>query len=183
VTFQEGAAERLPFPKETFSLVVCRIAAHHFTSVPDFLREAARVLRPEGRLLIADSTVPDGDAELDRWQNHLEVLRDPSHVRNYTPSEWRGFVEAAGLTLEALDTLEGAVPLTLNDWLKKSGCSGETADTVRRLMEEAPETARRAFRIAILPKNDIAFQWARVALKAVLRYNDTKTISSRSVVG
>ena len=29
-----------------------------------------------------------------------ERLRDPSHVRNYTEAEWRGFVKDAGLGLD-----------------------------------------------------------------------------------
>ena len=46
------------------------------------------------RVLIVD-TLHMGDAI-----EKAEVLRDPSHVRNYTEAEWRGFVEEAGLGMD-----------------------------------------------------------------------------------
>ena len=51
-----------------------------------------RVLKPGGKLLIADTSVP-ADTELDRQINEIEILRDPSHVRNYNEQEWRTLIE------------------------------------------------------------------------------------------
>src|SRR5258707_2720861 len=102
VTFEKGAAESLPFAEARFDLVTCRVAPHHFVSVPTFLAESYRVLRPGGRLLIADTAVPDAAPEIDQWQNQVELLRDPSHVRNYSPSEWSSFAEAAGFAVEEI---------------------------------------------------------------------------------
>jgi ubiquinone/menaquinone biosynthesis C-methylase UbiE len=76
LVFETGAAESLPFPPEGFDGVVCRLAAHHFLSVPKFVAEAYRVLRPGGRLLVADSAEPDNAPEVDASHNHVEVLRD-----------------------------------------------------------------------------------------------------------
>lgn len=165
LTFREGDAGALPFPDATFDIVTCRIAAHHFPEVALFAREAARVLRPRGRLVLVDTCVPDGEPEADAWQNGVEALRDPSHVRNHTPAEWRRCVEEAGLRLEALET-DGDVPIPLEDWLIKAGCSGERAEEVRRLFREAPEPARRAFAIESAAGGGITFVWQRVLLLA-----------------
>jgi len=54
VDLREGAAERLPFPSETFDTVVCTFA---LCEVPDrsaALAEMRRVLRPGGVLLLLD---------------------------------------------------------------------------------------------------------------------------------
>jgi ubiquinone/menaquinone biosynthesis C-methylase UbiE len=55
VTFQEGDALALPFPDQTFDLVICR---HMLQAIPDagrVLSEIRRVLRPGGRMhLIAE---------------------------------------------------------------------------------------------------------------------------------
>jgi len=166
ITFQEGAAESLPFPDATFDLVTCRIAPHHFLSVPQFLSETARVLKSGGRLLLADTCVPDDAPETDAWQNGVEALRDPSHVRNYTPREWRQFVADAGLTLEHLSSAGGGIPIVLGAWLTKAGCTPEQAAAVRRQFETAPESAVRAFQIASRPDGDIGFTWQRILLKA-----------------
>jgi SAM-dependent methyltransferase len=149
-----------------FDGVVCRMAAHHFLSVPKFVAEAYRVLRPGGRLLVADSAGPDDAPEVDAWSNHVEVLRDGSHIRNYTPSEWRGFVTGAGFILEELDQVRESVPITMRAWLTKGGCSGKAADEVRRLFLEAPAEAVRTCSITRMPDGDISFQWARIALSA-----------------
>jgi ubiquinone/menaquinone biosynthesis C-methylase UbiE len=167
LVFETGAAESLPFPPDGFDGLVCRMAAHHFLSVPKFAAEAYRVLRPGGWLLVADSAAPDNAPEVDAWHNHVEVLRDGSHVRNYTPAEWRGFVTGAGFVLEELDQVRESVPITLRAWLKKGGCRGEAATEVRRLFLEAPPEAARTFSITRMPDGDISFQWVRIALSAL----------------
>ncbi|HEX5431201.1 MAG TPA: methyltransferase domain-containing protein [Bryobacteraceae bacterium] len=166
VVFEQSPAESLPFPDSSFDRVVCRLAAHHFNSVPRFVSEAYRVLRPGGRLLIADSSIPDNAPEIDSWQNRLERLRDGSHVRNYSPSEWREFATGAGFTLERIEHIRELNPITLNAWLEKAGCVGEAAAQVRRMFAEAPAAAVHTFSLAPLPGGDFAFQWVRVVLSA-----------------
>lgn len=162
--FQEGPAERLPFPDASFDLVICRIAPHHFLSITKFVHEVARVLKPGGRFLVADTSVPDNDPEADHWQNTVEAIRDPSHVRNYTPSEWQTFVADAGLTIEATND-SGGIPITLNDWLLKAGCTPEQVDTVHLEFAAATPAIVETYQIRFL-SNDIAFVWRRFAFKA-----------------
>ena len=166
LVFETGAAESLPFPPDGFDGVVCRVAAHHFLSVPKFVAEAYRVLRPGGRLLVADSAEPDSAPEVDVWHNQVEARRDGSHVRNYTAAEWRGFVTGAGFVLEELDQVRESVPITMRAWLRKGGCRGEAAAEVRRQFLEAPAEVARTFSITRIPDGDISFQWVWIALSA-----------------
>ncbi len=166
VTFQEGRAESLPFDDNTFDLITCRIAPHHFLSVPTFVSEAAHTLKPGGRFLLADTSVPDDRPELGDWQNQVETLRDPSHVRNYTPGQWRHFVEAASLRAEIVTDQGGGIPITLNDWMAKGGCVGAQAEIVREKFATAPAEAVQAFQIAALPDGDFGFTWQRTTLRA-----------------
>jgi ubiquinone/menaquinone biosynthesis C-methylase UbiE len=80
-------AEALPFEDETFDLVACRIAPHHFDSIPDFLDEVRRVLKPNGVFALVDNVVPDGS--VGDYVNAFERFRDPSHLRAWTMDEWR----------------------------------------------------------------------------------------------
>lgn len=54
LTFIQGDAEALPFDNGSFDAVVTVESFHCYGSVPDFLSEVTRVLRPGGRFLLAD---------------------------------------------------------------------------------------------------------------------------------
>lgn len=54
VTFTVGDVARLPFPDDTFDLVVSSLSQHHWSDVPGGLRDLRRVLRPGGRVWIYD---------------------------------------------------------------------------------------------------------------------------------
>ena len=121
-----AAAEDLPFADASFDAVACRIAAHHFADVHAAIRELARVAR--SRVVVCDNTfVSDASEEADR-------LRDPSHVRNYSVAEWRGFFEQAGLRIT--DERELQRPLEVEPWLARTGTSAEDAVRVRELLAD-----------------------------------------------
>jgi ubiquinone/menaquinone biosynthesis C-methylase UbiE len=86
IVTQAGAAERLPFADASFDFVLSRFSTHHWRDLDAGLREAARVLKPEGTVAIVDSVSP-GLPLLDTYLQAIEVLRDPSHVRSYARAE------------------------------------------------------------------------------------------------
>ncbi|KAB8191818.1 methyltransferase domain-containing protein [Nonomuraea phyllanthi] len=59
-TYVVGEGQRLPFPDASFDLVVSSLAVHHMPAGarPEALRQMCRVLRPGGRLLIAEFRPP-----------------------------------------------------------------------------------------------------------------------------
>ncbi|MEO8099578.1 MAG: methyltransferase domain-containing protein [Acidobacteriota bacterium] len=184
VTWEVGAAEALPYPTASFDIVTCRVAPHHFLSIETFAAEAWRVLRPSGRLLIADTSVPDDSPEAGDWQNHVEFLRDSSHIRNYSPGEWRKVLMNPGFLIEEIARCDEAQSMNVLDWMEKSGCTGEAAVEVRSLFATAPASARREFSIEPmpdgnahlnlpdghvrfnLPDGNVRFKWMRVVIAA-----------------
>ncbi|WP_338448952.1 class I SAM-dependent methyltransferase [Niallia oryzisoli] len=96
VSYIVADAERLPFLDETFDLITCRIAAHHFPNPQNFIGEVSRVLKPGGKFILVDNIVPE-DERIDEFINTLELLRDHSHVRCYKEGEWKSWANNAGL--------------------------------------------------------------------------------------
>jgi ubiquinone/menaquinone biosynthesis C-methylase UbiE len=90
-------AEALPFEDASFDLVTCRIAPHHFDSIPEFIDEAHRVLKTNGLFAVVDNVVPEGS--VGDYVNAFERFRDPSHLRAWTIDEWRAALKTHGFSI------------------------------------------------------------------------------------
>ncbi len=98
VRFEVGRAEQLPFENESFDGVVTRLTIHHFLDPRPVLNEVVRVMRPEGKLILADVVSSENEEEA-ALHNALEILRDPSHVRMYSPRGLVELLQASGLRI------------------------------------------------------------------------------------
>jgi len=135
VQCRHGDAEELPFRDASFDVVSCRMCAHHFARPERAVAEMARVLRPGGRLVLSDSVAPE-DPAVDTLLNAVELLRDPSHVRDHPVSTWRAWLRAAGLRDELLARV--GLLLDFDDWFARMGTEEASARAVRRLFAGAP---------------------------------------------
>jgi len=106
-----GDVMALPFPDASFDAVCSRRAPHHFPHLGPALLEMFRVLRPGGRLVIDDRSVPD-DPEVDEMMNRLDKLHDPSHVREYSVEEWRKELSKAGFNVQEVQEYRRHLPIT-----------------------------------------------------------------------
>ena len=157
-------AEEFPFADENFDLVTCRVAAHHFSSPNDFIRECARTIKRAGYLLIIDGTVEDDQPEAEAWVHHVEKLRDPSHHRLLTPRRWRELCATNGLNVEHCALRPFKQP-DLNWYFETAGTSPENRQQVLELVEHAPPSAQKLFRIGSEGEK-IVWWWQRLTLIA-----------------
>jgi SAM-dependent methyltransferase len=119
-------AEEIPFADDSFDVVACRIAAHHFDDVAVSVREMARVTRD--RVVVQDNLFQGEAVE------EAEKLRDPSHVRRYSEAEWREFFEDAGLEVDRLEIMSRQLPV--DPWLDRAEATPEVAAKVKELIAD-----------------------------------------------
>ena len=144
ISTQAGAAERLPFPDENFDYVLSRFSAHHWTDLDAGLREARRVLRPDGTAAFVDIVSP-GVAVLDTYLQAVEVMRDPSHVRDRGVDEWARMLAAAGFG--GLTVTTWRLRMAFATWIARIGTPPELAHAIRALQAAMSERVRAYFEI------------------------------------
>jgi len=153
-------AQDLPLDGASVDIVTCRIAPHHFPDPDRFVAEAARVLRPGGRFLLVDSTVPDG--EVGAFFNAYEEVRDPSHVRSLAEAEWVALLQKNGLEIDAIESFRKRHEF--DDWTTRMQVPAGYCEVLRRMMRDAGDAVHEAFEVVF---DDTG---------AVLSWVDTKTL-------
>jgi ubiquinone/menaquinone biosynthesis C-methylase UbiE len=136
VRFQEGDVEALPFMDESFDVVTCGSAFHHFLHPERILSEMVRVLRRGGTVAISDITTSEDPLKAER-HNRIENLRDPSHTRSLAVAELVTLGERCGLRSPRTQTSQRE--RWLQEWVGISRTPPETVEEVRRLLMEARE--------------------------------------------
>jgi len=151
LTTKQGQAESLPFDDGAFDIVVVRLAPHHFADIRKAVFEMSRVVKPGGKVLVVDSTCPEDD-ELAEQVNGIEKLRDPSHVRNYSPSEWTSMLADTGLTVQSMVVapyLENGRPMRFAEWTERIGTPAANIAALRQKLTSSSDSMKQAMFIEI----------------------------------
>lgn len=139
VTVEYADAESLPYEDGRFDLVTCRIAPHHFPNIEAFIRESARVLKPDGRFAVVDNVVPVGLGG--DYVNAFEKFRDPSHGRCLALEEWLAGFTAAGLEIIHYETLDKQIQF--ESWAKRH--DADMQRYLKAMLIGAPKEAAEFF--------------------------------------
>ena len=154
-----GSVEKLPFASASFDWVISRYSAHHWRNLDLAMAEIARVLRPGGQVCLID-VLGGPEPLLDTHLQAAEVLRDSSHVRNYTESEWLDFFRRHALVAQVV--LRWRLPIEFASWIARIGTAAPRVAAIRELWSGAPTEVREHYSVG----GDFSFELDAVMLRA-----------------
>jgi len=162
LTTRQGAAEKLPFADGEFDVVLSRYSAHHWQNVRQGIREARRVVKAGGTAVISDVIAPEVPVS-DTFLQTFEMLRDPSHVRNYSVAEWTEIAARAGFAV--VGVTRRRLPLNFDAWVGRMRTPEVQVAAIRALQVAMSEPVRQHF--AIEPDGSFTIDQAVFELVAV----------------
>jgi ubiquinone/menaquinone biosynthesis C-methylase UbiE len=104
-------AHGLTFPDESFDVVTCRAAIHHFEDARKVLAETHRVLRQDGFFILMDfcfSEISKGPLAA------LSRIREDDFRRYYTFHEYCDLLEGCGFSIDTVYTY--TLPRFIREW-------------------------------------------------------------------
>lgn len=131
LAFEIMDVESLAFEDDSFDIVSCRFAFHHFTDPVKAISEMVRVCKNGGEIVLVDGLSSE-DVLKSEYHNKIEKIRDPSHVRLYPQSELVRMLEDAGL--EIVHARDWGAEFYFDEWIKIADPGDEIAEQVRRMM-------------------------------------------------
>jgi ubiquinone/menaquinone biosynthesis C-methylase UbiE len=129
--FCQGDAEVLPFARQAFDLVTCKLAFHYFPHPQVVLQEMRRIATPTGRVVLIDR-ISSEDPEKRAYQNRLEKLRTPAKTYVYSESQLVAEMAGAGLMVEQRATYQEH--MDVHAWIQAAGSDAETAQRILALL-------------------------------------------------
>jgi SAM-dependent methyltransferase len=116
-SFVVGRAEQLPFAARSFDIVTAA-GALNYVDLEVFLADLARVLSAGGVMIIYDFSAGRrlrGSGDLDAWYAEFERRYPPKP--GYDMDVRTLAYEGTGLRLDAMETFEVAVPMTIGEYV------------------------------------------------------------------
>jgi SAM-dependent methyltransferase len=140
----QTSAEKLPFADATFDMLGCRYSAHPWPDVDAGVREARRGRKRGATAVFVDCYAPSRPL-FDTHLQSVELLRDTSHVRDYSIPEWTDKLGRAGFGVNALHTWRLRMDFPV--WIARMATPQPFADAIRALQQAAPAEIREHFAI------------------------------------
>ncbi len=141
---RQGSVEKTPFDNASFDFVASRYSAHHWHDIGAGIMEARRVVKADGVAIFAD-TITSDEPIIDTHLQAIELLRDPSHVRDYAVSEWIRLLKDAGFMPS--EPVLRRVKLDFATWVARMATPEASVRVIRDLQAGMPHNVADYFEL------------------------------------
>jgi ubiquinone/menaquinone biosynthesis C-methylase UbiE len=137
-----GPVEKMPFPDNSFDVVVCRQGLQ-FAELDRAIPEIYRVLKPGGRTVLCHLTAyNDTDREL---TFAIQKLRNPARRNYLMPADIAEALEAAGF--RDVENTEYLSDESVSQWIDNGAIPEENMDRIRELYRTADDAFKEIHEI------------------------------------
>jgi ubiquinone/menaquinone biosynthesis C-methylase UbiE len=132
ISFLCHPVEQTPFEDESFSIVICRSAFHHFEEYDKIFDEMTRCCQNGGRISMQD-IVAYSDEKIDNFFEKLEREIDVSHHKTLTKEYVKSLYDQRNIKIR--NTFEIEVELHFQEYLGHAHQSAESKRKISKLLE------------------------------------------------
>lgn len=160
-----GDVAQLSFPDQSFDAVILRQAYFLLDNGPRVLKEAGRLLRQDGRLVIS-LTVPFNEIDTP-WLKHVHTVKQAQMVRFFNSEDLGNELVEHGFRIESKTEL--VVRESVTRWMDNAPeLDAETRNKVCDLVLNSPDDYRNLRRVE-LENDEILEDWNWVVYSAIPR--------------
>ena len=131
ITFELNSVDNLSYEENFFDIVFTRYSFHHFLDVNQVFKEMIRVCKPNGKIIVVDVALEEKYAQA---YNNMEKLRDPSHTRALTNTEFEQLF--SNKQLSNCSKSNYSVKLELEEQLNASFPNSGDDEKIRNIFQE-----------------------------------------------
>lgn len=124
--------------------IVSRFSAHHWPDPNRALQTFRRLLDGHGHVFLMD-VVSQDDFVYDTHLQAIELLRDPSHIRDHSVSQWLQMFDQAGFVAQSL--YEWNLAIDFDDWVARMQTPAHEIETIHKLFAGAPNEVQSRFNL------------------------------------
>ena len=132
ISFLCHPVEQTPFEDESFTIVICRSAFHHFEEYDEIFNEMTRCCQNDGRISIQD-IVAYSDERVDSFFEEFEKAVDVSHHKTLTKEYIKSLYDQRNIKIK--NTFEIEIELHFQEYLGHAQQSVESKQKISKLLE------------------------------------------------
>jgi len=143
-------AKHIPLDDEIADIVIARQVIHHIEDPREAIREMVRIVRPGGKIVVAEHVVMSSD--LMGFERGLFDLKEPGrHL--WLPDQLLKLLTENTVGFSKVDFIAGYIPgySMIKDWAKNGGLSEEDQKRIFSYLNDASDEIKQALNLEIAP--------------------------------